>query len=189
MSIRNENINALFLFRETGRDLLRQRVKYIARNASPHTNRLVCVLVQLIKVTSIIQFIIVKLQKRQHIHRHFQKWSKIRLILHMYNKSWCVLWSLMLFLETFSLSCVFFELICPGIWGRVLINRVSEASASSTIMYFSPAWPGPRLKVVGSNDSCQYGLCDTCIARPAPTSFCLLVQPNILISFMAWMLS
>ena len=108
MSIRNENINALFLFRETARDSLRQRVKDIARSASPHTNRIVCVLVQLIKVTSIIQFIIVKLYKREHIHRHFQKRSKIRLILHMYNKSWCVLWSLMLFLETLSLPCVVF---------------------------------------------------------------------------------
>ena len=148
MSIRNENINALFLFRETGRDLLRQRVKYIARNASPHTNRLVCVLVQLIKVTSIIQFIIVKLYKREHIHRHFQKRSKIRLILHMYNKSWCVLWSLMLFLETLSLPCV----VCwtdlqwdfgAGFWQIVFQRRVLHQRLSS--LHQLGQGPGTRL--------------------------------------------
>ena len=106
MSIQNENINALSLFRETERDTLRERVKDIERSASPHTNRIVCVLVQLIKVTSIIQFIIVKLYKRENIHRHFQKRTKICMILHTYNKSWCVLWLLMLFLETLSLPCV-----------------------------------------------------------------------------------
>ena len=148
MSIRNENINALFLFRETGRDLLRQRVKYIARNASPHTNRLVCVLVQLIKVTSIIQFIIVKLYKREHIHRHFQKRSKIRLILHMYNKSWCVLWLLMLFLETLSLPCV----VCwidlqwdfgAGFWQIVFQRRALHQRLSS--LHQLGQGPGTRL--------------------------------------------
>ena len=148
MSIQNENINALFLFRETDRDSLRQRVKDIARSASPHTNRIVCVLVQLIKVTSIIQFIIVKLYKREHIHRHFQKRSKIRLILHMYNKSWCVLWLLMLFLETLSLPCVvcWIELhwdVGEGPWQIVFQRRALHQRLSS--LHQLGQGPGTRL--------------------------------------------
>ena len=94
--------------RERGRhrERERERVKDIQRSAPPHTLRIVSVLVQLIKVTSIIQSSIVKLYKKEHIHRHFQKRTTICMILHTYNKTCRVLLLFMLFLESLALPCV-----------------------------------------------------------------------------------
>ena len=101
------------------RDSPRERVYDIQRSASPHTIRIVSVLVQFIKVTSITQFSIVKLYKRDYIHKHFQKRTKICMILHTYNKSWCVCCGYLCCFLNHSLCPVLsVELSCSGMSGK-----------------------------------------------------------------------
>ena len=105
--------------RERERDSPRERVYDIQRSASPHTIRIVSVLVQFIKVTSITQFSIVKLYKRAYIHKHFQKRTKICMILHTYNKSWCVCCGhLGCFLNHSLCPVLSVELSCSGMSGK-----------------------------------------------------------------------